>query len=223
MHATKTVEIEARCKVKNQTDLFTIFNSLDSAPCFPGVHGNVHERNLVYVDAKRPNIAIRLRERIFPNQTAEYSYTEKEKNQSKIIRVKNEKTETLNGVEFRSRVRSCEYQHIRTFVYEREFNPLHYRVFHGVKIEYFLFPFLGSFVEFEIKRGSEKDLKRIMKLFGYRFRDNIQESAKDMAFQFFLKNGELPVRGILFSRKEWSGFCQEYGAKFGTDIKFLEE
>ncbi len=219
----KSVEIEARCRVKNPVAFLKALHSLDSAAVFPDMHGWVRELNLIYSDAKHPETTIRLRRRIFPDQVTECSYAEKGKNQSNVLRVKKEKTTALNEIEFRSRVHSCEYQYMRTFVYERIFDARHYQVFKGVEIEHFLFPFLGFCAEFELRRGSEKDLKKVMSLFGYRFRDNIRESTKEMARGLFLKKGELPVMGIIFSRKEWSDFCQEYGAKFGTNIKFVEE
>ena len=219
----KSVEIEARCRVKNPVAFLKALHSLDSAAVFPGMHGGVRELNLIYLDAKHPETTIRLRRRIFPDQITECSYTEKGKNQSNALRVKKEKTTALNEIEFRSRVRSYEYQYMRTFVYERTFDARHYQVFKGVEIEHFLFPFLGFYAEFELCWGSEKDLKKVMSIFGYRFRDNIQESTKEMARGLFLKKGEAPVMGIIFSRKEWSDFCQEYGAKFGTNIKFVDE
>lgn len=198
------LEIEARCRVADPEKFRVRLRELKTFPSFPDERGEVLETNTNFSKRKMPSITFRVRARRFQDGRVDFSYTQKGKNQSSVLRVKKEKNKTLHSNEsLKNRVLKLQSSGaIRDFEYERSFEAEDYRVYKAkngiVEIELFEFPFLGWFAEFELSRGSQKFLERVMEKFGFRFSDNIQEGTKDM-WKAYCQKYKLPeTRTLLF-------------------------
>lgn len=217
------IEIETRCKVKNEKEFRRIFDALDTASVFPAKRGEMEELNLVYVSHVGSNGIMRLRRRIFPDGTGTYIYTEKGKNQSVMYRKKYEMNTPLTKKLFDEKLEELETRAFRHHVYERRFRLEDYRIYNGVQIELFEFPFLGWYAEFELKRGTIRNLKMAMKEFGFILEDNVQESVYRLSMQFCIAHGISFSPILVFSGPRWLIFCSERGISYTPPIRFPED
>lgn len=202
MPKKKTLEIEARCKVRDPAVFRKNLFALNASALYPNERGFVIEQNFNFIKQGNSGKIFRLRLRIFPSGRKEFFYTEKGKNKGKKIREKVEINKKLTMKKFFEKFRKFKRKKIsRDFTYERQFRAEDYRSFEGVHIELFRFPHLGWFVEFELHRGLRKDikdLKKVMAFFGFSFDDNIQESTKGM----------------------WQKYCRQKGIQYKPELRF---